>query len=66
MVDDAARDHRLAHAGATRPVAAGTAEQVGDGGRQIVVGVKQTRPASDDAVSVGVRIVRERDVEAVL
>ena len=64
-IDDAAADQRLAHPGVAGPVAR-AAEQVRDAGGQVVVGVQQAGARRDDAVPVRVRIVGERDVEAVL
>ena len=65
-VDDAARHHRLADAGAVRPGVAGAAEQIGDRHREEVVGVQQPLLAGDDPVAVGVRVVGERHVEPIL
>src|SRR4029453_2459634 len=62
-VDHRAGDHRLAHPDPAPPLAA-AAEQVGDHGGQVVVGVEQPGPAGDDAVAVGVGVVGEGDVEA--
>ena len=47
------------------PVAV-AAEQVRDAGGEVVVGVEQAGARRDDAVPVGVGVVGERDVEAVL
>jgi hypothetical protein len=64
-VDHAAGHQRLAHRGPSRPVPL-AAEQVGDGHREVVVGVEQAGAGGDDAVPVGVGVVAERHVEAVL
>ena len=47
-------------------VAARAAEQVRDRRREVVVRVQQARAARDDPVAIGVGVVGERDVEAVL
>ena len=63
-VDDARAHQRLADPHVLPPVAV-AAEQVGDARREVVVGVQQPGRRRDDAVAVGVRVVGERDVEAV-
>ena len=65
-IDQAAGDHRLADAGGGRPVRARSAHQVGDRHREVVIRVHQAGARGHDAVAVGVGVVGERDVEAIL
>ena len=64
-VDHRARDERLADRDVRAPVAA-AAEQVADRDREEVVRVEEARARRDDPVAVGVGVVAEGDVEAVL
>ena len=63
-VDHGTGDERLADRGLGAPAGA-VAEQIGDGDRQIVVGVHQPGGGRDDAVPVRVRVIAKGDVEVV-